>query len=277
FLDVDNRIHIVDRSGVRNVGKSSRQLTADCHGTLVAWVEDFNDRSESVVYDVATNRELARTAIGNKRERNPTASYVMGPRIAALDGDTAYLGTLDGLYRWDLKAGSGQKIADGLPSAVLGAASGQILYQDPTEHPQRVTRLLVGPTVSKASRSFAGQESNTSPTARAFPGRQGYLSPTGEHLMAGPSDYMYGAPGAAVLELYSVKPGAKLPPRHPDHPRLIFDQWLDDTTFTAVGVRRGTNPPVDLLTCSATALTCTVSAAAFSTYSFDKTPPRTTP
>ncbi|TCM42542.1 hypothetical protein [Kribbella sp. VKM Ac-2568] len=77
--------------------------------------------------------------------------------------------------------------------------------------------------------------------------------------------------------MFSVSTGQKLARRHPGHPRLIFSQWLNDTTFTAVGLRADAPaPPVDLLTCSTTTLTCQVTTPAFSTYTFDRTPPRTT-
>ncbi|MEV5961424.1 hypothetical protein AB0L70_06640 [Kribbella sp. NPDC051952] len=264
FLTEDqNEIYVADRSGVRPLGKSAWRLTAGNHGNLVAWVEDGTKESQSVVYDVAAGREVVRTALGNKR--GPMLDLVMGPRIPAIDGDAVYLGAINGLYRWDTSTGKNTFIAaEGLPNAVRGVSSGQYLYVDPAQHPQKVTRLLLGPS----PKDTAG---------RAFPGRQGYLSPSGGYVVAGPADNMYGEPGAAALDLYAAKTGARLALRHPDHPRLIFSQWLNDTTFTAVGLRPGKNSPVDLLTCSATALTCEVSAEAFSTYTFDKTPPITTP
>jgi hypothetical protein len=263
LTDDENGIYIADGTGIRSLGKSAWRLTADIRGSLVGWMDDMNDHSESVIYDVAAGREVVRTRLGNKIPGN--ASLVMGPRIAAIDGDVAYLGTLEGLYRWDIPTGKSTLLAAEIPpNAVRGVASGQYLYQDPAEHPMKITRLLLGPSPSDTA-------------GRAFAGRQGYLSPTGTYVVAGPADNLNGEPAAAALDLYAAKTGARLALRHPDHPRLIFSQWLTDTTFTAVGVRRGKNPPVDLLTCSATTLTCEVSAAAFSTYTFDKTPPITTP
>lgn len=264
FLDDENDIYVAGTAGVRRIapGKSTQRLTAGNHGSLVGWVEDYSDRSDSVVYDVAADRELVRTSIGNKR--GPLLDAVMGPRIVAIDGDAAYFGTLRGVYRWDLTAGTGQLIAQESPNAVRGVASGQYLFQRPLEHATSGTSLAVGAALSDSG-------------GRTFAGRQGYLSPTADYLVAGPADNQGAEPAAAVLDLYSVKTGARLPLRHPDHPRLIFGQWLDDSTFTAVGVRAGQNAPVDLLTCSAITLACQVSAAAFSTFTFDPTPPRVLP
>jgi hypothetical protein len=264
FLDDENDIYVAGTTGVRRIapGKSTRRLTADSRGNLVGWVEDYSDRSDSVVYDVAADRELVRTPIGNKR--GPLLDAVMPPQIVAIDGDAAYLGTLMGIYRWDLTAGAGRLVADTLPNGVRGVSSGQYLYQRPLAHPTSGTSLAVGP----APRDSGG---------RTFPGRQGYLSPTAAYLVAGPADNQRAQPAAAALALYDVKTGTKLQLRHPDHPRLIFGQWLDDSTFSAVGVRAGQNAPVDLLTCSAVNLTCQVDAAAFSTFTFDPTPPRDLP
>jgi len=264
FLDDENNIYVAGSAGVRRIapGKGTQRLTADSHGSLVGWVEDYTDRSESVVYDVAADRELVRTPIGNKR--GPLLDAVMGPQIVAIDGDTAYFGTLKGIYRWDLKAGTGQLVADTLPNGVRGVSSGQYLYQRPLSHATSGTSLAVGPAPSDSG-------------GRTFPGRQGYLSPTADYLVAGPADNQRAQPAAAVLDLYEVKTGAKLQLRHPDHPRLIFGQWLGDSTFSAVGVRAGQNAPVDLLTCSAVGLMCQVSAEAFSTFTFDPTPPRDLP
>ncbi|MFI6826955.1 hypothetical protein ACIBG5_07615 [Kribbella sp. NPDC050241] len=264
FLDDDNHIYVAGPAGVRRIapGKGTGRLTADGHGSLVGWVEDYTDRSESVVYDVAADREVARTAIGNLR--GPLLDAVMGPRVVAIDGDTAYFGTLKGLYRWDLKAGTGRFIAQLAPNVVRGVSSGQYLFQRPLQHPTSGTGLAVGPAPSDSAR-------------RTFPGRQGYLSPTADYLVAGPADNQRAEPAAAALDLYSVRSGARLALRHPDHPRLIFGQWLNDSTFTAVGVRAGQNAAVDLLTCSATTLACQVSTAAFSTFTFDPTPPRDLP
>jgi hypothetical protein len=267
FVSDKAGVFVADSEGVHRIrpDDTTTRLVADDHGNLVGWVEVEvdADKIDSVIFDVAADRELVRTELGNKRSAH--FELVIGPRIVAIDGETAYFGTLDGLYRWDLKAGSGKLIAKMLPNGARGVSSGQYVVQRPLEHPSSGTGLAVGPTPSDTG-------------GRAFPGKQGYLSPGADYLVAGPADNWPGDPAAAALGLFSVSTGQKLALRHPGHPRLIFSQWLNDTTFTAVGLRSGAPaPPVDLLTCSTTTLTCQVTAPAFSTYTFDPTPPRTTP
>jgi hypothetical protein len=264
FVNDKAGVFVADGEGVHRIrpDDTTTRLVADDHGNLVGWIEDDATKSDSVIFDVAADRELVRTAIGNKRR--PTFDLVVGPRIVAIDGETAYFGTLDGLYRWDLKSDSGKLIGKMLPNGTRGVSSGQYLLQRPLMHPAGGASLVVGPTPSDTG-------------GRTFPGKQGYLSPGADYLVAGPSDNWPGDPAAAALDLFSVSTGQKLALRHPDHPQLVFSQWLNDTTFTAVGLRSDTTAPVDLLTCSATTLACQVTAAGFSTYTFDQTPPRTTP
>jgi hypothetical protein len=84
-------------------------------------------------------------------------------------------------------------------------------------------------------------------------------------------------PGWAALKLFEVATGREVGLRYA-YPTLRFGQWLDDDTFTAVGERRNTpSAKADLLTCSTQSGACEVAAPAFSTFTFSKTPPRTTP
>ncbi len=57
-----------------------------------------------------------------------------------------------------------------------------------------------------------------------------------------------------------------------------FGQWLDETTFSAVGVRPGSLVNVvSLITYNARTSALSVVARNFSTWTFSKTAPRTTP
>jgi hypothetical protein len=262
FLDDENAIYVADGTDVRRLAKSAWDLTAPGSGSMVGWVEGFNDHFESVVYDVAAGHELVRTKLGNKVPRN--VSLAMSPRIVALDSDAAYLSTLDGLYRWELRSGSSTKVSTAAVGEVLAVSAGRFLYRNPRRPGFAEPGLIVGPEPGK-------------PAGRSYPANQGYLSPEATYLLTGSTASPQLAPQATALDLYAVQSGTKLPLRHPGYIRLIFSQWLDDTTFTAVGVRAGKHPPVDLLTCSAATLNCKVSVAAFSTYTFDQAPPRETP
>lgn len=238
-------------------------LTSATHGNLVGWVEDFSDRSESVIYDVAAGRELVRTPIGN--QRGPLFDPVDRPRVIAIDGDYAYLGTFKGVYRWDLKTGQAQTVGKNLsPNDIRTVVNIRHLYQVPLIAPDDGTSLAVADNPSDG-------------TGRSYPGQQGWLSPTADYLLTAPNDPEHVSPPPAVLRLFQTATGKELPLSHPGHPRLIFSQWLTNDTFTAAGLRTtAPNSPVDLLTCSLKSLTCQTTTHAISTFTFTAGPAGTT-
>lgn len=264
FVSDKYGVFVADGHGVRRIGADEKtsQLTADDRGSLVGWVEMHNDRSESVVYDVAAGRELVRSSIGNI---HGPGSIAISPRIVAIDGDYAYFGTLGGLYRWDVKANKGKLIAEVPPNAVRDVSSGQFVYQRTLQQAKPGLRLAVGPVPSDSS-------------GREFVGQQAFLSPSAKYLLTSPDVQVSIEPGWNALQLFEVATGRRLSLPYADHSRLIFSQWLDDNTFTAVGVRRSSpSAEVDLLTCSTQSGSCKVTTPAFSTFTFSKTAPRTTP
>jgi hypothetical protein len=110
-------------------------------------------------------------------------------------------------------------------------------------------------------------------TAVVYPGQQGWLSPTADYLLTAPSAPRHIGPTPAALRLFQTDGGKELTLSHPDHPRLIFSQWLTDDTFTAAGLRTtSADSPVDLLTCSIKSLSCQTTTPAISTYTFTETP-----
>ncbi|WP_432874669.1 hypothetical protein ACQPYH_22600 [Kribbella sp. CA-245084] len=264
FLDEGNNIHLADHAGVRATGKGAWTLTADHRGSLVAWIEGFNDHFESVVYDVSANRELVRTPVGNAIPAG--ASLVRGPSIVAIDGNTAYFGTLEGLYRWDISANKGELLADVSPVAVRTVTAGQLVYQQPLEQPLTGHTLKVGPMLTSGVRT-------------TFSGEQAFLSPDAKYLVTQPEDAQPGIqPIWSDLQFFGVTAaiGGELPRRA--YRAFRFGQWLDNTTFTAAGVQQGSRTQtVDLLTINAQTGAHTVVAPEFSTYTFSKTAPRTPP
>lgn len=263
FLDAGNNIHIADRDGVHATGKDAWSLTADHRGNLVAWVEGFNDRFESVVYDVSANRELVRTPIGNTIP--PNASLAFSPTIVALDGGTSYFGTLQGLYRWDIKSNHGELIAKVAPNAVRTVTAGQLVYQEPLSQPIMGHTLKVGPTL-------------TSGIKTAFTGEQAFLSPDASYLVTQPEDAFMGIqPLWSDLQLYGVTAGTGGQLPRSGYWAFRFGQWLDDTTFTVAGARHTSRNEADLLVVNARTSTYRVVAAGFSTFTFSKAAPRTTP
>ncbi|NEA30796.1 hypothetical protein [Streptomyces sp. SID13031] len=235
-------------------------LTAANHGNLVGWVEDFNDRSESVIYDVAAGREIVRTPLGNAR--GPLFDPVEAPRIVAIDGGYAYFGTFKGVYRWELATGQQQKLTGAAPSAISTVTSGRYLLQNPVSDPHDGTIVSVKDQLS----TFGGV---------TLPGRYGYLSPSAKYLLTATSDPHKITPPPAVLRLFQTATAKELTFTHAGHPLLIFSQWVADDTFTAVGLRTtAENSPVDLLTCSTKSLTCETTVRAFSPFTFTQSPPR---
>jgi hypothetical protein len=261
FLDSGNNIHIVDRDGIRGLGKGAWNLTADHRGSLVAWVEGFNDHCESVVYDVAADRELVRTPVGNKIP--PNASLAYGPEIVAIDGNDAYFGTLDGLYRWDITTNKGELIADVSPVAVRTVVTGQFVYQLPLSQALTGTSLAIAKTVSAT-------------TPARFTGQQAFLSPGAKYLVTEPDDARPGIqPLWADLLMYEATT-ARPTPRPKAYSSMFFGQWLDDETFVAAG-ERGASAEMDLLVVTARTGSVKVVVPRFSKLTFSRTAPRIPP
>ncbi|MGW1347545.1 hypothetical protein ACWCOV_41285 [Kribbella sp. NPDC002412] len=259
FTTEQGGVFVVTKDGVDRIepDNTTDRLTADDRGDLVGWVETHNNDSDSVVYDVAAGREVVRTAIGND---HGMGSIAIRPRIVAIDGGYAYFGTLDGVYRWDLKTDKGERIADGGPDTVRTVSDGQLVFQQP-----RGISLAIARTV-------------TASAPARFSGQQAFLSPGAKSLVTQPDDVRMGIePSWAGLQAYDVATGRQMMVPYA-YDTLVFGQWLDDNTFTAAGERRNSpTDQADLLTCSTQTSACTVAVSAFSTFTLSTTPPRTTP
>ncbi|NIK59345.1 hypothetical protein [Kribbella shirazensis] len=259
FLDADNNIHAADRSGVRSLGKSSWELTADFRGTLVGWVEGFADHNESVVYDVAAGRELVRTAVGNKIP--PYASLAFRSRIIAIDGGTAYFDTVDGPYRWDIRANRGELLAKVGTNVVREVAAGQIVFQQPLEQRPPAVDLTIAETVT------------AKPSVR-FLGQQAFLSPTAAYLASQPNDARPGIqPLWAGLHLADTTSGKHVALPDRTYVSFYFGQWIDDETCT-VAAEYPKMGFLDLLVVNARTGATKVAVSRFTTQGFPTTPPR---
>ncbi|WP_410794028.1 hypothetical protein [Kribbella sp. C-35] len=263
FLNAENAIHVADRSGVRSLGKSAWRLTADHRGNLVAWVEMLNDEAESVVYDVAAGRELIRTPLGNKIPK--FASLAHGPEIVALDGNTAYFGTLDGLYRWDITQNKGVRIAKASPVAVRAVTAGQIVYAQPLDQRPPAVSLAIATTVSAT-------------TPARFSGQQAFLSPAAKYLFTETDDAVIDIePGWAGPALFDVATAEQIGLPYA-YDSLFFGQWLDDDRFVAAGKRRFSEAAeTDLLVVTAATGAVKVVVPNFAKLTFSTTPPRIAP
>lgn len=256
FLNEKNAIHLADGNGVRALGKTAWRLTVGFGGTQVAWVEDFNDQYESVVYDVAAGRELVRTGIGNKIPPNVSIPY--SPQIVALDGNQAYFGTLDGLYRWDIAANHGERLARVSPVAVRAVSAGQFVYQVPLDQPGIGIRLTIAKAVSSdAPLRFVGSE-------------QAFLSPTAQYLVTQPDDARPGSrPLWAALTLFDTT--SRKPVDLPGiYQNKFFDQWLNETSCTIAATLE--SGELDLIVVDARSGTAKVAVPKFAELTFSKTP-----
>lgn len=261
FLNASNAIHVADRTGVRSLGKSSWELTTGFQGGLVGWVEGFNDHNETVVYDVAAGRELVRTPIGNKIPA--LASLVHRSRVIAIDGTTAYFDTVDGPYRWDVRANRGELLATVPTNVVRDVVAGQIVFQQPIDQRPPAVNLAIAETVSAEA------------PAR-FTGQQAYLSPTAAYLATQPDDARPGIQplwaGLNLVDTTSGKP-VKLPSTN--YFSYYFGQWIDNETCTVAAEHSERMGTVDLLVVNARTGATQVVAPRFAEQGFRTTPPRT--
>jgi hypothetical protein len=79
------------------------------------------------------------------------------------------------------------------------------------------------------------------------------------------------------LQLFGVTAPTGGPLKRSEYWAFRFGQWLDGTTFTAAAARNTSRQETDLLVFDARTSTYRVVAPSFSTFTFSRTAPRTTP
>jgi hypothetical protein len=202
-------------------GNKTHQLAADADRSIVGWVDATPKLPHFVLYNLVTGDEVARTATGNRI----ITTAGDPPRVAAIDDGVAYFGASDGLWRWDIAAGTGVLIKPkASPSFVLAAEAGQVLW----EHP-----------VGGDNDLGLGKDVNA-PDPAHFEGWSGTISPQVRYLLTDKAD---------VTRLVDVRAGTTKTITIPGYRLIVATQWKDDRTFFAVGFRTE-DSPVDLLTCT---------------------------
>ncbi|MGW6278921.1 hypothetical protein [Kribbella sp. NPDC055071] len=218
-------------------GNTSHLLAADDIGAIVGWVDMRPPVPEFVLYDAASDREVGRTAIGNRRGDAKKSDPV---RVAAIDDGVAYLAASDGLHRWTIVTGTDPLIKAGAATSLLQAAgNGQLVWERPAA--EAGNDLAVGPDIAAANpKHFEGWHANLSPSAR--------------YLLTDKAD---------VARLFDVRSDRQLDLKYPGYNLIAPTQWAGDEKFFAVGFGSDESAPLDLLSCSTKVLTCTVATPKF--------------
>ncbi|WP_427886386.1 hypothetical protein ACQHIV_27300 [Kribbella sp. GL6] len=228
----DGTVYALDGTGPAQViGRGDKTQLLAAGGAIAGWVDQHAATAEFVLYDLAAGRELVRTA--DKPGKGATNSEP--PHVAAIDGGTAYLAASDGLRRLDVATGHNELIKSGARTSFLRAArGGQLVWEHPAA--QAGNDLAVDQDVNAASpRTFLGWDAN--------------LSPSGRYLLTDKAD---------EVRMFDLGSGQQLPLRFAGYILIVPTQWSTGTTFYAVGYRSAGSDPVDLLSCSATSLSCAV-------------------
>jgi hypothetical protein len=212
----------VDRIGD---GAADSLLVAGDTGSYVAWVDDG---AELVVYDTGARREVTRTSADDK----PSDGVYFDddpPHVVALDGDTAYWRTGDGVVAWDVSTQS---------SEVLVAHENQFFVHDVVDG--RIAQIWTPGAERPRDLVVSADPNATNPR---FPMEENSnLSPSARYLAAG--DRFDTDNG--IFELTSrddVTPAVR------GYASVMFAQWIDDDHFVARAVS-AEGKQVDVLTCS---------------------------
>ncbi|GAA1694367.1 hypothetical protein GCM10009745_44940 [Kribbella yunnanensis] len=205
-------------------GSTNHRLATDADQAVVGWVDTTPAVPQFVLYDVAAERELARTATGNKAGP-PTADRAL--RVAAIDNGIAYFGASDGLRRWTIATGVGELIKPkASPEFLLAAEAGQLVWEHPNGG-DNDNDLGMGPDVNATDPAH-------------YRGWHGSLSPQARYLLTDKAD---------VVGLVDTRGGVEWKVDIPGYPLIVPTQWKNDSTFYAIGFPSET-ARLDLLSCS---------------------------
>ncbi|TDU84041.1 hypothetical protein EV138_6510 [Kribbella voronezhensis] len=249
YAAANGDVYFTDGHDDTKIGKGNKrlELTAGDHGTVVGWVDATHAVRQFVLYDVAAGKELARTTVGNTAGK--PANDDREPRVIAIDNDQAYLAALDGLHRWNLGTGKAELVQAGLrQNFVVDAANGLLAYDALEGNGGGTSGIAVGPKLGSRKAITDASE--------------GDLSPDGSYLFSDGTDeaHVSRTDGTGEVKLTS------------GYALLALSVWQDDDHFTTIGIKHLKNPektPLDLLTCSVSHATCTVSIAKFARYPAD--------
>ncbi|MFY9915352.1 MAG: hypothetical protein WAK18_11840 [Nocardioidaceae bacterium] len=233
-------VYWTDAVTTKRIGETNQVagtiLAADDSGPYVEWVDtDAKPLPEFVVFDTSTGKEVARTSEGNIIPPDQTDEFVL-PVVHAIDGETAYWHSSAGTVAYDLRSGNQQVVMPGTgPSYLFDVANGLFGHASFDDQASAVTTTMSG-------------------RKPIIQGVNPVLSPDGTYVAT---------TWQQTLRISDVATQRDVTPAARDYQTLLLTQWIDDTTYAAVGTT-GDNifiGPVDSLVCSVTDDSCLVQNA----------------
>jgi hypothetical protein len=240
FVVVTEQDQVVFSDGVstEQIGTTDlpygRLLAADDSGSYVAWVDTAaSPVPQFVVYDTAAGEEAVRTAEGNVAITDDTGEFDL-PTVLAIDGPMSYWHNSEGVVAWDIATGTGSLIKPGANSRWLSdVAAGQLAHS--TVNDQSIV-VNANPTADNPS----------------FDGSHAVLSPDAHFVYTDDTD---------VARVFDVETGKDVTPTHRGYPFIAVTQWINGTTFAALGLSGAAETsPLDLLECSVSTRECSTAA-----------------
>jgi hypothetical protein len=238
FVTRQDQIVFTDGVSTEQIGTTNlpygRLLAAGDSGSHVAWVDTTaSPVPQFVVYDTATGNETVRTSEGSRAITDRTGEFDL-PTVLAVDGHTGYWLNSEGVVAWDITTGTGSVIKPGVNSQWLyDVAAGQLAHS----------------TVDNQ-----GTVVNADPQAEnpSFAGSSAVLSADARYVYTDDTD---------VAKVFDIETGKDVTPSHRGYPFIAVTQWIDGTTFAALGLS-GTaeTSPLDLLECSVSTRECITAA-----------------
>lgn len=227
FSTENGDVYLADGETVDQIGDGSDDnlLVADDSGSYVAWV-DHPD--ELVVYDTATREEVTRTTAVNERTDGVYLDDD-GPYVVALDGDTAYWRTGEGVVAWDVSTRSGD---------VLVAHENQFYVHDVVDG--RIAQIWTPGAELPRDLVVSADPDATNP--RLPMQENSNLSPSARYLAAGDRF-------DTDSRIFDVASGDDVTPTVRGYASVMIVQWIDDGHYIARAVAARDNR-VDMLTCS---------------------------
>ncbi len=221
-----------DRTEIGTINRDYPHLAAD--GSTVAWVEP-GEVPVFTVFDQATGRTVHDSLL-NTAGMSDVRDGKNAAVVYAVDGVTVYVKNPQGAVAWDTATGSTSVLdPDANGFAINDVKDGRFAYHREGDGGGD----FIGPDLTSGTR---------------FAGTLDFLSPGGRYVMGELPEDSVGIFDTATAE--------QLPqPSAAGYQYFGGYQWLDDSTFAAIGFRSTEDgSPADVLTCQAATGACEMTA-----------------